>query len=287
MEKLQRGTNRMEKHLPDRLFQQFSRLVYDQCGINLHDGKKALLQARLNKRLRLTGIGSYEDYFNTITSPGNTPEFINFIDSVSTNLTYFFRESQHFDFLEQVGLPEMVERKQKERGARIRIWSAGCSTGEEPYSLAMCVLSHIPDPKRWDFRILGTDICTRVLEAAGKGVYAEEKVLKVPPALRQLNFQKTGGKKNSRPEYEITPELKRIVTFRRLNLKDSYPFKGLFDFIFCRNVMIYFDKRTQEELVNKMANFLGPGGYLFVGHSESLTGLAHKLTYVRPAVYRK
>jgi chemotaxis protein methyltransferase CheR len=276
----------MEKNLPDRLFHQFSQLVYEQCGINLHDGKKALLQARLNKRLRLTGIGSYEDYFSLITSPGNTCEFINFIDSVSTNLTYFFRESQHFDFLEQVGLPEMVARKQKERDARIRIWSAGCSTGEEPYSLAMSVLSRIPDTQRWDFRILATDICTRALEAASRGIYSEDRVLKVPAALRQLNFKKAGNG-NGRPEYEIVPELKRIITFRRVNLKEPYPFKGPFDFIFCRNVMIYFDKKTQEELVNKMANFLGPGGYLFVGHSESLTGLAHKLTYVRPAVYRK
>jgi chemotaxis protein methyltransferase CheR len=276
----------MERNLPDRLFQQFSQLVYDQCGINLHDGKKALLQARLNKRLRLTGIGSYEDYFNLITSPGNGCEFINFIDSVSTNLTFFFRESQHFDFLEQVALPEMVARKQKGRDARVRIWSAGCSTGEEPYSLAMSVLSRLPDSQRWDFRILATDICTRALEAANRGVYSEEKVLKVPVALRQLNFKKTGNG-NGRPDYEIAAELKRYITFRRVNLKETYPFKGPFDFIFCRNVMIYFDKKTQEELVNKMANFLGSGGYLFVGHSESLTGLDHKLTYVRPAVYRK
>ncbi len=275
----------MEKNLPDRLFQQFSHLVYEQCGINLHDGKKALLQARLNKRLRLTGIGSYEEYFKFITSSDNGGEFIHFLDSVSTNLTYFFRESQHFEFLEQVALPELIEKKRKNRESRIRIWSAGCSTGEEPYSLAMCVLALLPDMPKWDFRILATDISTRALEAAGNGIYSDEKVQKIPPALRQFNFRKISNA-NGKAEYEIAPHLKRIVTFHRLNLKDHYPFKGSFDFIFCRNVMIYFDKKTQEELVNKMASFLSPGGFLFVGHSESLTGLAHKLTYVRPAVYR-
>jgi len=274
----------MDTNLPDRLFQQFSQLVYDQCGINLHDGKKALLQARLNKRLRLTGIESYAEYYKIITSSKHPHEFINFLDSVSTNLTFFFRESQHFDFLDSV-LPELLSRKQKDGATKLRAWSAGCSTGEEPYTLGMCILAHIPDPQRWDFKILATDISTRTLEIAGSGVYSEDKVQKVPPAMRQAHFKRT--LENGRGEYEVAPHLKRVITFRRLNLKESFPFKGLFDFIFCRNVMIYFDKKTQEELVNKMAGFLAPGGYLFVGHSESLTGLAHKLTYVRPAIYRK
>jgi chemotaxis protein methyltransferase CheR len=273
----------MDSDLPDRLFSQFSQLVYDQCGINLHEGKKALLQARLNKRLRLTGIGSYAEYFRFITSGANSGEFINFLDSVSTNLTYFFRESQHFDFLDAI-MPDLLARKQKEGNSRLRIWSAGCSTGEEPYTVAMCVLGHFQDAMRWDLRILATDISTRALDEASKGIYSEERIQKVPPGMRQMHFRIRG--ENGRKEYEAAPHLKRIITFRRLNLKDPYPFKGTFDFIFCRNVMIYFDKRTQEDLVNKMAGFLSTGGYLFVGHSESLTGLAHKLTYVRPAVYR-
>ncbi|MEM5788800.1 MAG: protein-glutamate O-methyltransferase [Syntrophobacteraceae bacterium] len=274
----------MEKNLPDRLFQQFSRLVYDQCGINLHEGKKALLQARLNKRLRLTGIPSYDDYYKIITSPGHAGEFIHFLDSVSTNLTFFFRESQHFDFLDSI-LPELLARKQKEGKTRLRAWSAGCSTGEEPYTLAMCILAHIQELLRWDFRILASDISTRTLEVAANGIYSEEKIQKVPPAMRQVHFRRVGN--NGKGDYEVGAHLKRIVTFRRLNLMEAYPFKGQFDFIFCRNVMIYFDKKTQEELVNKMAGFLTPGGYLFVGHSESLTGLNHKLTYIRPAIYRK
>ncbi len=275
----------MRNDMPDRLFQQFSRLVYELCGINLHEGKKALLQARLNKRLRLTGIGSYEEYFKFITSGRHTGEFVNFLDSISTNLTYFFRESPHFDFLDKVALPELIENKRKKRDSRVRIWSAGCSTGEEPYSLAMCVLAHLPDIARWDFRILATDISTRVLETANRGIYSEEKVSKVPPALRQAHFQKISGA-NGKPDFRIASHVKRIITFHRLNLKEHYSFKGLFDFIFCRNVMIYFDKKTQEEIVNRMAGFLALGGYLCIGHSESLTGLAHKLSYVRPAIYR-
>jgi len=275
----------MENELRDSLFQRFSDLVYERCGINLHEGKKALLQARLNRRLRSTGIGSYEEYFKYITSSGNPGEFVHFLDSISTNLTYFFREPQHFDFLEQTALPELIAKKQKERDSKIRIWSSCCSTGEEPYSLAMCMLGHLQDISKWDVRILATDISTRTLEAASRGVYSEEKVQKVPPAFRHLNFHKIAGS-NGRPEYEIAPHIKRLVTFHRLNLKDPYPFNGRFDFIFCRNVMIYFDKKTQQELVNKMASFLNPGGYLYVGHSESLTGLVHKLTYVRPAIFR-
>jgi chemotaxis protein methyltransferase CheR len=275
----------MENDMPDRLFQQFSRLVYELCGINLHEGKKALLQARLNKRLRLTGIGSYEEYFKCITSGTDQGEFVHFLDSISTNLTYFFRESQHFDFLDKVALPELIAKKRKDGDSRIRIWSAGCSTGEEPYSLAMCVLSNLPDLTRWDLRILATDISTRVLETASRGIYTEEKVQKVPPAFRQTYFQKISSA-NGRPEFRIAPNVKQIITFHRLNLKERYPFKGLFDFIFCRNVMIYFDKKTQEELVNRMAGFLCLGGYFCVGHSESLTGLKHTLSYVRPAIYR-
>ena len=275
----------MDKALTEQLFQQFSQLVYEQCGINLHEGKKALLQARLNKRLRATGIPSYKEYFEYVTSARNTAELINFLDSVSTNLTYFFRESQHFDYLEQVLLPDLLERKRGERSNRLRIWSAGCSTGEEPYTLAMCVLSHLDDAQRWDFRILATDISTRVLELAARGVYSDEKIQKVPASLRQVHFHKSMDGEG-RVEFEVAAHLKRIVSFRRLNLKDSYPFKGPFDYIFCRNVMIYFDKKTQEDLIKRLAGYLSPGGYLFVGHSESLTGLSHPLTYVRPAVYK-
>lgn len=275
----------IERVLSEKLFQEFSQLVYQKCGINLHEGKKALLQARLNKRLRATGIQSYEEYYEYVLA-GQSNELIFFLDSVSTNLTYFFRESQHFDFVKDVSLPELLEKKRAEHSNRLRVWNAGCSTGEEPYTTAMCILSCLDSSLKWDFRILATDISTRVLEVASRGVYGEEKVLKVPAPLRQQYFVKRNGS-DGKVEYEVGAALKKIITFRRLNLKEPYPFKGPFDYIFCRNVMIYFDKQTQESLVQKMSGYLAPGGYLFVGHSESLTGLTHPLRYVRPAVYRK
>jgi chemotaxis protein methyltransferase CheR len=272
--------------LSDRLFQQFSRLVYQQSGISLHEGKKELLQARLNKRLRATGLSSYGDYYEFITSSNNSGEIIHFLDCISTNLTYFFREPKHFEFLDQIAMPELLASRKHERNLRIRVWSAACSTGEEPYSLAMCLLSHLEGLARADFRILATDISTRVLDVAVKGSYPRERIEKVPPALRQKYFQKGMGR-DGETYYQVSPLLKQIVTFRRLNLQTSYPFSGPFDYIFCRNVMIYFDKQTQQELVRKMAEYLSRDGYLFVGHSESLTGLNHPLTYVRPSVYKK
>lgn len=275
----------MDRVLAERLFQQFSHLVYNECGIRLHEGKKALLQARLNKRLRATGIPSYEEYYSFITSNGNSHEMIHFLDCVSTNLTHFFREPQHFEYLEDVVLPEIILKKQKNKSNRLRIWCAACSTGEEAYGLGMSVLSRLDDPKKWDFRILATDISTRVLEAAARGIYTAEKIKEVPPQLRQLHFSKR-SKRDRDAQYEVSDELKKIISFRRLNLNGSYPFKGPFDCIFCRNVMIYFDKKTQENLVNRLAARLSAGGYLFVGHSESLTGLVHPLTYVKPAVYK-
>lgn len=270
--------------LSDRLFQKFSDLVYQECGINLHQGKRALLQARLNKRLRATNSASYENYYQYLTSDQNNDELVQFLDCISTNLTYFFREIQHFEILGQL-LPKLLAEKKKKRDHRLRIWSAGCSTGEEPYSLAMFVLPHLDDFKECDFRILATDISTRTLSIAARGVYTKEKIEKVPDHLRKQYFMNR-QQRNGAPEYEVAPILKRIVSYRRLNLKDPYPFKGPFDYIFCRNVMIYFDKSTQESLVQKMAGYLSPGGYLFVGHSESLMGLRHSLSYVCPAVYR-
>jgi chemotaxis protein methyltransferase CheR len=272
-------------HLTDHLFQQFSELIHQECGINLHQGKRALLQARLNKRLRATNFSDYESYYRHLTSEGNDGELVHLLDCISTNLTYFFREAQHFEFLKQV-LPTLLTEKKKQGDSRLRIWSAGCSTGEEPYSLAMLVLPYLEEFPACDFRILATDISMRVLANAAQGTYSAEKVEKIPEFLRQRYFQPRRSQ-NGGYEYEVSPLLKRSVSFRRLNLKDNYPFKGQFDYIFCRNVMIYFDKQTQEQLVGRMAGFLTPGGYLFVGHSESLMGFKHPLTYVCPAVYRR
>lgn len=271
--------------ITDQLFEKFSRLVYQECGINLTSGKKELLQARLNKRLRATGIASYREYYDHITSPNNNGEIVQFLDCISTNLTFFFREPKHFEFLERNALPKLIQSKTEERSLRIRIWSAGCSTGEEPYSLAMCVLAQLQDPEKWDFKILATDISTRVLQVGINGVYPRDKVSKIPINFQKMYFHKQ--RMQNGEGFEASRKLKDIITFRRLNLKENYPFSGPFDFIFCRNVMIYFDKETQQHLVQKMAGYLSPGGYLMVGHSESLTGLQHGLSYVQPSVYRK
>lgn len=272
--------------LSDRLFGQFSELVYRECGINLHDGKKSLLQARLNKRLRITGFQTYESYFHYLTSEDSREELVHFLDCISTNLTYFFREPQHFDFLNRI-LPEVLTGKARQGDSRIRVWSAACSTGEEPYSLAMGVLQHLKDPGRYDFKILATDISTRALEVAKTGAYSADKLQRVHADLRRQYFKKTNGAGAGIESYEVVPLLKSIVKFARLNLHDSYPFKGPFDFVFCRNVMIYFDKKTQEQLIQKMSQYIVTGGYLFVGHSESLMGLNHSMKYICPAVYKK
>ena len=271
--------------LSDHLFEKYSELVYQECGINLHQGKRTLLQARLNKRLRATRISDYESYYRFLTSPNNSEELVQFLDCISTNLTYFFREVQHLQLLDRL-LPELLAGKKSRRDNRLRIWSAGCSTGEEPYSLVMCTLPHLDEFPECDFRVLATDISTRTLSIAARGIYAKEKIEKVPAPLRNRYFKQSSSDNGVR-EYEVAPILRQIVSFRRLNLKDPYPFKGPFDYIFCRNVMIYFDKSTQEGLVNKMAGYLNEGGCLFVGHSESLMGLKHPLKYVCPAVYRK
>lgn len=272
--------------LSESLFQKFSSLVYQESGINLHDGKKALLEARLAKRLRATGISSPREYLDFILTEAGREEYVRFFDAVSTNLTFFFREPKHFEFLEKQAIPEIVERNRQEGSSRIRIWSAGCSTGEEPYSIAMTVLASLDFPGRWDFRILATDISTRVLHTAQAGVYEKAKLSHVPVNLRQRFFEPVRDKTEQKT-YRVCDELKKIVAFRRLNLMDPFPFSGPFDVIFCRNVMIYFDKKTQETLIQKISAYLHPGGYFFVGHSESLTGLKHPLRYVKPAVYKK
>lgn len=277
----------MEYALPEQLFRKFSRLIYETSGIHLHVGKKELLQARLNRRLRATGIASYKDYYDHITSGVSNGEMVHFINSISTNLTYFFREERHFHYLDNKAVPEMLARKKKERNRRIRVWSAGCSSGEEPYSIAMCILSHLSVAQEWDFKILATDISTRMLDTAVQGIYEAKSMEKVPRHYRGSFFvERRQG--DGRILYEAAPLLKKTVTFRWLNLKEEpYPFKGPFDFIFCRNVMIYFDRPTQQNLIRRMAAYLCDGGYLFVGHSESLTGLNHPLRYVEPSVYLK
>ncbi|MCU0288556.1 MAG: protein-glutamate O-methyltransferase [Acidobacteria bacterium] len=274
----------MLAELKETDFQKISRLVYEQCGINLHDGKKELVKARLGKRLREGNFSSFSEYYKYVTTNEGQDELVMMIDSLSTNLTYFFREAAHFDKLRAV-LPEMVNGHQtSRRGAHFQIWSAGCSSGEEPYSLAIIVKEILGD-KNPAVSILATDISTRVLHTAIRGVFPRERMKNVPDAIIRKYFQYGSGKWSG--FYQVKKEIRDMVRFLRFNLMEPPPADFVSDVIFCRNVMIYFDKPTQEMLVNRIHQILNKGGYFFVGHSESLTGLNHSFNYIEPSVYRK
>lgn len=270
--------------LRDVDFQKISRFVYEMCGINLHDGKKELVKARLSKRLRSGNFSSFSDYFKFVTTQEGTDELINMIDSLSTNLTSFFREEKHFHKLQDI-IPGMTTSSAQRKGrSKLRIWCAGCSTGEEPYSLAMSV-KELLNGHPVDLRIMATDISTRVLRTATTGIYAGDRVKKIPRDLLRKYFQIGQGKWKG--YYRAKQELRDVIDFVRFNLMETPYFDELFDIIFCRNVMIYFDKQTQATLVDRFHSCLKDPGWLFVGHSESLTGLAHKFKYIEPSVYRK
>lgn len=277
----------MEIDINDKEFSLFQQLIYDASGIFLTPVKKELLKSRLMKRLRQKSLTSFKEYYNYVTQRDTTgEELVNLLDCISTNLTEFFREAAHFHFLSEKAIPALLEKKRKNYEKRIRVWSAGCSTGEEPYSISMVLAEHVQPQYEWDVKILATDISTRVLKKAMEGVYTKEQLKSVSPQLINAYFKKRVA--NNKDYYHLDDCLKNMVAFRRLNLTDeAYPFKGQFDFIFCRNVMIYFDKQTQSELVSKFYKHLTPDGYLFIGHSESLTGTNNKFRYVQPTVYQK
>ena len=269
----------------ERDFQRISEIVHKHCGINLHDGKKELVRARIAKRLRVSGLRTASEYLEHVFADPTGQEFTCFIDSLSTNLTSFFREVGHFDYLVETHLPAMLLRKRKAGTSRIRVWSAGCSTGEEPYSLALTLLNATGDGAGWDIKLLATDISTQVLATAKAGIYDKTRVASVPAALKgkYLTAARTGDKS----AFQVVPAARNLIQFAYLNLMEEWPFSGPFDFIFCRNVMIYFDKPTQEKLVNRYWEHLEKGGLLFTGHSESLTGVKHRFDYVQPTIYVK
>ena len=258
-------------------FEKISQLVYQSVGINLHPGKQELVKARLTKRLRALGMKSLDAYMEYLKYGNPEEELSALVDVMTTNKTNFFREPHHFDYLCRQVVPGLKSRK-------IRLWSAGCSSGEEPYSIAILLHEQIPDLALWDFRILATDLSNRMLGRAQKGIY-EQSCRDVPPLLMSKYFKCV--ETNPTRSYQVIERLRRQVHFARLNLIGEWPMKGPFDVIFCRNVMIYFDKPTQEKLVNRFWKLLKPGGHLFVGHSESLAGSSHKFRYVQPAIYVK
>lgn len=258
-------------------------LVYERSRINLTPDKRQLVSARLGKRLRATRVPTIGEYCRMLQEPGAEQELGHLIDAISTNHTFFFREIAHFDFIRDKALPELRSRAAKERWNRLNFWSAACSTGEEPYSLAMTLADHA-GPLHW--QIEATDISRRVLQKAAAGIYHDETVSRLPQATIRAHFQRGIGPQEG--NHRVKAALRERVRFHHLNLLEGEPpFTEPFQVIFCRNVMIYFDRQTQEELVTRLTRRLVPGGYLLVGHSESLTHMRHGLQVIRPAVYQK
>jgi len=268
--------------LSDEDFKKFKSLIYNKCGICLNEGKKELVRARLNKRLRNTGISSFNEYYSYLTTEDNGDELVVMLDAISTNKTSFFREIKHFDFLNDKVYPLYASG---EYGKRLRFWSAACSSGQEPYTLAISLLEYLGKNSNYDIKILATDISTKVLSQAKRGVYQSDQIEDIPRPLIRTYFQQGQGRQKG--FYRVKPILGNVISFKRFNLMDNFPFKGTFQFVFCRNVMIYFDKKTQEKLVNKFYRCIVPGGYLMIGHSESLTGIKHPFKYIQPSIYQK
>ena len=266
--------------ITDREFDQFQKLIYEQVGITLGEQKKTLIVSRLSKRLRELALPSFQAYYDHVVGDVGQEELTNLLDLVSTNKTDFFREPGHFDFLREQILPSRRGTQQ------IRIWSSASSSGEEPYTIAMTLYDEVHNPAQWDMKILASDISTRVLAKAASGVYDEERVANLPKDVVQRHFLK--GKGPQAGKVKVRSHVSSLVTYRRINLMDAtFPIRTPLDLIFCRNVMIYFDRPTQAALMKKFHQYLKPGGYLFIGHSESLQWIDHPFTYVKPTIYRK
>ncbi|MDD5153811.1 MAG: protein-glutamate O-methyltransferase [Desulfovibrionales bacterium] len=273
--------------MSDQEFALFSDLVYRHAGITLPPSKRNMLVSRLLKRLRALGLHSFLDYYNYITSPGgHQAEFPHTIDMISTNKTEFFREAGHFKFLREVVLPELAARGRRVGEGKITSWSAGCSSGEEPYTLAMVMTEHLKGYGGGEFSILATDISHRMLDKGRRAVYSEVDIQNVPSDYLRKYFMR--GTKGQEGYYRVAPELRNRVGFQHYNfMDDSVPFHGPMDFIFCRNVMIYFDQGTRTRLIKKFYKHLVDGGYLFIGHSETLHGMETDFKLASPTVYRK
>jgi chemotaxis protein methyltransferase CheR len=268
-------------------FDTLSRFIYEKCGIRMPPIKKIMLETRLRKRLRALGIKNFTEYCDFLFSKkGFHDELIHMIDVVTTNKTDFFREDSQFIYLTQTVVPELAELYDTGISRKLKVWSAGCSTGEEPYTLAM-ILSEIEDQfQKIDFSIFATDISTQVLDKAVLGIYEFDRIKPIPLGLRKKYLLKS--KDSSKALVRISSELRRFVSFKRLNfMDDEFGISESFDVIFCRNVIIYFDKQTQAELVPKLCNYLNMGGYLFLGHSETILNIDLPMIQVAPSTYKK
>jgi chemotaxis protein methyltransferase CheR len=270
-----------------REFESLSELVYREVGIKLSMGKKTMLVNRLHRRLRTLGLETFAEYHDFVSGPeGHESELPFMIDAVSTNKTDFFREPHHFEYLADEALPALAAAAQRTPPIQINVWSAGCSTGQEPYTLAMVIDDYRREHPEVRTSILASDINQEVLATAARAIYPEITVREVPDRYRRRYMMR--GKGERQGEYRVVPELRSAIAFRRINLMDrDYGLRKAMHIIFCRNVIIYFDRPTQKALFEHFARVLVPGGYLFIGHSESLQGISDEFEWQGPAIYRK
>lgn len=255
---------------------EIARLLHEHAGVRLRGDRVSFLRSRLSRRMRFHGLTSFASYLELVRNSSEPEEFVEMVDALTTNKTDFFREPGHFDFLCEEVLKATLED--------LRVWSAGCATGEEAYSLAMTCRTVLPRPAADNVSILATDLSTHAIRHAIAGRYDAEAVQAIPRDYRARWWHASSGTSGT---YDAAAELRELISFRQLNLMASWPMRGGFDLILCRNVMIYFDKETQQQLIDRFWAMLRPGGYLFVGHSESLSGLTHHFRYLQPAIYRK
>jgi chemotaxis protein methyltransferase CheR len=270
----------LEFALTEPEFDRLRHIVHELTGISLGDSKRELLYSRLARRLRQLQLSSFSEYC-ALVEQGEGGELQELTNAITTNLTSFFRENYHFEQLLAEALPYIASQRAQSR--RVRLWSAGCSTGEEPYSMAMVVREALPDFAKWDVRVLATDIDSKVMQTAAAGVYAADRLKGVDEQRRARWFE--GDQQGQ--HYTASDELKSLITFKHLNLLHAWPIKGPFDVIFCRNVTIYFDRDTQRELFERMADVQEPGGWLFIGHSENLFNVTPRYKLAGRTVYRR
>jgi chemotaxis protein methyltransferase CheR len=263
-------------------FKILSDVIYDYCGIKLSQHKKVLLESRLHKRLQKLNLESFDDYLSFLNSKENTDtELVEMTDVVTTNKTDFFRERHHFDFLSETILPKLTQRS-----TSLRVWSAACSTGEEPYTIAMALEEYCRDHHDAKYSLLASDISTAALHRAAMAVYSQERISSIPSDYRPKYLLRS--KDHTKMTFRIVPELRAKIEFRRINLMDEVlPENEKFQIIFCRNVLIYFDRNTQLNVVRKLTNRLTPGGYLFIGHSESLLQHDLPIIQIKPTIYQQ
>lgn len=269
-----------EFEFKDQDFGRVKNIVYDYAGIDLNDSKKNLVYNRLSKRIRFLNMLSFSEYLDFVENQGEV-EFVHLINAITTNLTFFFRENHHFEYLANTVIPGLLTTNATSK--RIRIWSAGCSTGEEPYSIAITLKETLP--AGWDAKVIATDLDSNVVSTGQSGIYKMDRLKGVSEERKKRWFLKGSGSQEG--FVKVKPELQEIIEFGQLNLMHDWPLKDAIDVIFCRNVVIYFDKTTQSKLFNRYADRLPENGHLFIGHSESLYKVCDRFELLGQTIYRK